>query len=744
MVTMKDVAELAGVSHGTVSNVLNGAKGVSVEKIKKVEDAIKKLGYKRNALASNLKTTKAQKSLYVVLPNISDFAHEEIFNGIRRGAESKGYSVSLFTSGELPYREKDILNRALMFNVDGILLMTCQPADTNFFEKLLLDRLNIVCLQREIVGGCCDFVGIDFRDRIIESINKQIDNGFEKIAILTGPKRYTFEAACVDAYFNGMFSINKDIHNQYVMVTDGDRESAMAAAIKLLNSDERPDVIYVSGELLAEGVKKAIELTSMPGVKNPKIIVLSSRRWTRVQNEDEENIVLPYGEVGETAVQMLMEIIEKDSTDKKVKIMIDAGKDTMKPLSVTSFIKKEPKKLRVLLHNDHAGKAVKALSNDFKKRTGLDLQIDLVNYRGWLNEIKTNKDNGKYDVFSIDVPWIKELVLGGSLEELDEYIQSDPQLKDRFQQDIFDEYATYEGKIHALPYSFTSQLLFYRKDLFEKLKNQRLYYDWYRSELNVPRTWEEYNKVARFFTRKYNPDSDVLYGTTLGGRIYTGATSEYLIRAWAYGGDIFNGDRVVVNSENCINALKNYVECFDYAHPESPDRWWDDEAMDFCQGNSAMMVQYSDQVTILRDANISTVVGKTGFDMVPGGVSLFGGWSIGMNKNSNAKDEAFEFIKWTIADDMSMPNAVLGRMIPYKSIRDSYELLSLYPWHRDTFKTFAAVKKRIMPKGNSSECISEQVLEETVGNAVHDAILKKYSAEEAIDTIYKGLNNALK
>ena len=136
MVTIKDVAKLAGVSHGTVSNVLNGAKGVSVEKIKRVEEAIKKLGYNRNAMATSLKTTKTQKSIYVVLPNISDCAYEDVFYGICRGAESKSYSVDLFISNELPYKEQEILNRALMFNVSGVLLITCQPDNTKFFEKL--------------------------------------------------------------------------------------------------------------------------------------------------------------------------------------------------------------------------------------------------------------------------------------------------------------------------------------------------------------------------------------------------------------------------------------------------------------------------------------------------------------------------------------------------------------------------------------------------------------------------------
>ena len=36
------------------------------------------------------------------------------------------------------------------------------------------------------------------------------------------------------------------------------------------------------------------------------------------------------------------------------------------------------------------------------------------------------------------------------------------------------------GRVWTLPFRFTTQLLFYRKDLFEKLKNQRLYFEWYK------------------------------------------------------------------------------------------------------------------------------------------------------------------------------------------------------------------------------------------------------------------------
>ncbi|MEG2361727.1 MAG: LacI family DNA-binding transcriptional regulator, partial [Christensenella sp.] len=69
MATMKDVAKLAGVSHGTVSNIINGAKGVSLDKVKRVEKAMKELSYEPNAIARSLKLSKTMQ-IDIILPNI--------------------------------------------------------------------------------------------------------------------------------------------------------------------------------------------------------------------------------------------------------------------------------------------------------------------------------------------------------------------------------------------------------------------------------------------------------------------------------------------------------------------------------------------------------------------------------------------------------------------------------------------------------------------------------------------------
>lgn len=742
-VTMKDVAKKAGVSQGTVSNVLNGTKGVSVDKIKKVEAAVKELGYEQNALARNLKATKSGNEIYLILPNVRERAYEELYESVLRRAEELNFNITCFGCNEMQYREKAILNQAMNYNIDGILLVSCQPENDAPLKKLMNSNKNIVCIYRDANKGNYNFVGIDIRKALIQNIKTQVASGASKIAMFTGPNEYSFDAACIDAYFNALFLAKIEIKNHYLVTTNYDKESAMQQAIKLLYSDDKPDVIYATSEVLADGIRKALELIALPGSKKPKLIQFTSRDWSRVVNADEEAIILPYGEMGEKALDLLSAAIQGSGIRKGEKLVIPPQEQEKPALQITSLHRSD-KTVRVMLNNNFADSEVKYLCHDFTRKTGIDVQVDLVNYRDMLKGIKDRNAEPKYDVFCVDVPWIKELVMEGYIQELDGYISSPDELRKKFPGDIFDEYSMFDGRICVLPFSFTTQLLFYRKDLFDMLKNKRQYFEWYKKELALPRTWEEYNMVARFFTRKYNPDSDTLYGTSLAGKFPTGATSEYLPRAWSRGVRLFNGESLLSDKENCLAALVSYIECFDYAHPDSSNRWWSDAAADFCSGNAAMMVQYSDQVSILSDRNISKVIGKTGFDVIPGGVSLFGGWSIGMNKNSTLKDEAFEFIKWTMAEDMMITNAVMGRIVPYTNVQNSTELLGMYPWHRDTFKVFPNARKRLTPNDANGNCISENVLENIIGGALHDAITKKCSAEDTIarisheiETIYR-------
>ncbi|MEI3339373.1 MAG: LacI family DNA-binding transcriptional regulator [Eubacterium sp.] len=110
MVTMKDVAKLAGVSHGTVSNVVNGVKNVSVDKIKKVEAAMEALGYKPNSAARNLKM-EFTRQIDLVVPNMITGEFLELYEAIRKCAEKENYTLNLkVTDGIAMWNVKSCIN----------------------------------------------------------------------------------------------------------------------------------------------------------------------------------------------------------------------------------------------------------------------------------------------------------------------------------------------------------------------------------------------------------------------------------------------------------------------------------------------------------------------------------------------------------------------------------------------------------------------------------------------------------
>jgi DNA-binding LacI/PurR family transcriptional regulator/ABC-type glycerol-3-phosphate transport system substrate-binding protein len=742
MATMKDVAKLAGVSHGTISNVLNGSKSVSSEKIKRVEQAMAELGYKPNVLARNLKTNHTGR-IEVILPDISNAAYAKLFEEIDKRATECGYTAYLRVCSDIPNRECEMLERASMMGSDGVILLTCQPANTEFFNHLISGGLPIVFMHRKVNGYRMNNVYMEMRPVLTANINKQIAKGLERIAIVAGPQEYSFEVECVDSYLSAMQKARININADYVETVNSNKESAMRAAIRLMRLENPPQLIYTTDSMLMEGVACALAIGANPQMAKTKIITLDAEEWTKAKDDKDNVVLLPFTQMARSAFNMLEEIIGLEDARGGRSLSIPCPQNSGLAAAHCHHIGAN-RKIRVLTQDSPSSRTIKYLAADFKRSTGIDFEVNQVPYNQLLNEILKNGPSGEYDIFTIDLPWMKELILAGYVQDLTEFYPDAQALSYMFSEDVLREQCFYKGRLYALPFSHTAQLLYYRKDLFEQLKNKRMFFERNKRELHVPTTWEEYNIVAKFFTRKYNLESETIYGTTLGAMNASGAVCEFLPRAWALGGEVFQDGKAVIDSEPCVQGLNAYMESFNYASPESPVHWWDEQVEIFGRGDAAMMVMYSDHATPLEDRSISAVVGKVGFTMIPGRASVLGGWSIGLNPFSSKKNEAFEFAKWTASESLIMPNAMLGRIVPYRSVFESSELHNLYPWYRLLPSAFACAKQRVMPKNSKGEGVSEALLEQIIGNAVHATIEKRLTPSEALKDAARKLNEAIK
>ncbi len=734
MATIKDVAKLAGVSHGTVSNVLSGYPGVSIDKVKRVQEAVKTLKYQPDIKARNLKSSTSNQ-IAVILPNISDRHYANIFTAVERILSENGYTPSLFISSEIPAREKEILQTVISLKWRGIIMATCQPENSSFFSEIT-ERMPFVFIDRLVEGFSFNYVGADHYKAFYPVINKEIRAG-KKVGIITGPAGYESERQVINAFKDNCNELKITSCNEYIRETNLDKQSGFRAAVQLLNFDKDIETLITTSGQIVEGIQYAKKLLKRNSKQKLTVYTLSENKWNAFDNESDDLKYIPVKsfEFGEQAAELILKNIENQTFFEPRRLILDDGglsldKTAKSPDHRQGALKKT---LRILLQKSTASSAVKALLPDFNSLTGIQVEITEKPYSKMYESIVSPDASEKYDVIQSDIPWLSELANNNIILPLDSFIDKDSSIISQHINKIIDEYSKYQGSYYGLPFVFGTQLLFYRKDLFESVDVRHHFYDWYKTELRPPKSWNEFNAVARFFTKKENPESPVDYGTTLGSRLTSGAMCEYLPRLWAYNGDIFNPEgNLVLNNWEAVQALENYRESFKYAQPGAADHLWNEQVDVYKNGQAAMMVMFVAHATDITDRKISKVVGKTGYDIVPGGKPLLGGWSLSIKKDSVNPEASFQFIKWITSSRLAVPYTIMGGATPSLSLFKSSELLTMYPWLPKSLESFAHCKRRLLPENILKAGISSTFIQDTVGRAVYSSVTGNQSASELI------------
>ena len=182
---MKDVAAQAGVSLGTVSNVLNRPEQVSERTRLRVQAAIATLGFVRNEPARQLRGGGSRTLAYVVLDASNPFFTDVAF-GIQETADAAGLAVYLCNSGEDPAREAAYLDLLEQQRVEGVLIT---PVDANDPRIAALARRGtpVVVVDRGAGPDRCsvtvdDVLGGDL------AVTHLLEIGHERIGFVGGPR----------------------------------------------------------------------------------------------------------------------------------------------------------------------------------------------------------------------------------------------------------------------------------------------------------------------------------------------------------------------------------------------------------------------------------------------------------------------------------------------------------------------------------------------------------------------------
>ncbi|MEA1975223.1 MAG: LacI family DNA-binding transcriptional regulator [Bacillota bacterium] len=258
-ITMKDIAEKAGVSKATVSRVINKTKPVSLEVKERVEKIIEENNYKPSAVARSL-ANRETKVIGLIIPDLSNAFYAELVRGISRTAHSKGYNVFLCNTFKDQELEMEFLELLDEKEVDAIILTTFHTTEVqkDFIKKF---KKPVVTVNRNFEGENLPIVSnidIDNYKASYEAVKYLIDINHKKIGVIRAEKEDETCVERLEGYKDALRDNQIECDKKYIIESDFHFKSAYSGMMKILKYDEVPDAMFCFSDELAMGAIRAI------------------------------------------------------------------------------------------------------------------------------------------------------------------------------------------------------------------------------------------------------------------------------------------------------------------------------------------------------------------------------------------------------------------------------------------------------------------------------------------------------
>jgi LacI family transcriptional regulator len=306
--SIRDVAQHAGVSVGTVSNVLNRPGEVSAESVTRVHRAIEELGYVRNDAARKLRGGVSSTVGFVVLDGQNPF-----FGDVVRGAEDEasrhGIAVLYGNTDEDVARERMYLDLFEEQQVRGVLISPYSDINPRL-ERLRARGIHAVLVDRFSGDGRFSSVSVDSVEGGRMAVQHLIDTGRRRIAFVGGP----FEIRQVtDRLAGARVAIENTTEHVdiEVIATNGLTVAEGAAAgARLLERPrhEWPDALFAANDLLALGLLQGLVVGGRMLVPHDiALIGFDDNAFAAAAAVPLSSMRQPSGMIGRTALRILLE-----------------------------------------------------------------------------------------------------------------------------------------------------------------------------------------------------------------------------------------------------------------------------------------------------------------------------------------------------------------------------------------------------------------------------------------------------
>ncbi|WP_458464554.1 LacI family DNA-binding transcriptional regulator [Paenibacillus sp.] len=302
MTTIKDVAQLAGVSVATVSRVINDRGYVHADTRKKVEDAVKALNFSPNEVARSLYKRKS-KLIGLLLPDIANPYFPQLARGVEDRMQEQDYRLIFGNSDEDERKEQDYIQTFIQNNVVGVISSTNYP-HSSIYENL---KIPVVFLDRTSLDR--PSVYADGREGGRLAAKEIINRGSQRITVMQGPSQIR---PAQDRFEGAIETIRAaGLDYRVIQTTSFSINEAGLWAEELFRKYADTDGVIASNDIAAMAVMHEASRIGRKVPDDVQVIGFDDIPMSSLLSPGLSTIRQPAYEMGREAAGLLIELVEQ-------------------------------------------------------------------------------------------------------------------------------------------------------------------------------------------------------------------------------------------------------------------------------------------------------------------------------------------------------------------------------------------------------------------------------------------------
>lgn len=320
--TIKDIANVLGITPSAVSKALNNHPRISVKTKADVIQVAKNLNYQPNHLASALRKGKSNL-VGLVIPRANSHFFSAVLQSIEDVLNSKGYNVIISQSNESYKKECESIDALLFTQVDGIIAsLANETLNFSHYEKIKAKGIPLVLFDRGENDLDVDYIGIDDYKSSHLVVDHLVEQGCKRIAHIAGFRHTRIYKNRIIGYMDALENHHLPIEKELILEGDLSIEDGRKKMQALLNLTNRPDAVYAAGDFAALG---ALQVLKEHKIKVPDEIALvgfSNEPFTSFVTPSISTVNQHSEQIGKLAAEAFLYRIENPNEKVSLKKMI--------------------------------------------------------------------------------------------------------------------------------------------------------------------------------------------------------------------------------------------------------------------------------------------------------------------------------------------------------------------------------------------------------------------------------------